>query len=145
LISKIESYLPDKAFGFCESEAGRFYFHADAFDRGEWPHVMAIPGEPVEIEGITERREGICAKVRRVRRISEPVLAKGIVRSFDAKAGWGFAEYGEEAKVCFLHTSDFIQPMVVSAGMTVLFFVGHKRGRPRACYVKLIDPHEEVG
>lgn len=130
----IEMFLPDKAFGFCEAaEAGRFYFHVEAFDRGSVGGPPPIPGEAVEVEGI-KPREDKCPKVSTVRRIQEPAKQRGLVRSFDPNAGWGFVSM-PDGSVCFLHTSDFVVPTVVSMGMAVEFYVGHRRDRPRACYV----------
>jgi cold shock CspA family protein len=130
----VEMFLPDKAFGFCETaEAGRFYFHVEAFDRGLMGGPPPVLGEEVEIEGV-KPCEGRCPKARIVRRLQEPAKQRGLVRSFDPNAGWGFVAM-TDGSVCFLHTSDFVAPSVVSMGMAVDFYVGHRRGRPRACYV----------
>lgn len=132
----IEMYLPDKAFGFCETAgAERFYFHAEAFDRGNVGGPPPIPGEEVEIEGVRPR-EDKCPKVIRVQRLKEPTKERGKVRSFDPNAGWGFVEM-TGGEVCFAHVSDFATPGVVSMGMEVEFYVGKRRDRPRACYVIL--------
>ena len=132
----IEMYLPDKAFGFCESAgAERFYFHAEAFDRGNVGGPPPIPGEEVEIEGVRPR-EDKCPKVCHVQRLAEPIKERGWVRSFDPNAGWGFVETASK-EVCFIHISDFIAPCVVSIGTEIEFYVGKRRERPRACYVVL--------
>lgn len=129
----VEIYSPSGGYGFCVGGGNRAYFAAEAFVRppGDPP---PIPGERVEVRGVRASTDPAKAdKARQVVRLDPPAKVVGKVRSFDHRAGWGFAEDGS-GTLFFLHRSDMVQPWLPSAGDGVEFYAGLRHDKPRACY-----------
>lgn len=137
LIMLVELYSPSGGYGFCIGEGHRAYFAADAFVRAtDGPPPIA--GERVEVHGVRPSSDSAKAdKARQVVRLDPPLRVTGRVRSFDHRAGWGFAE-GADGKQYFLHRSDMVQPWLPAAGDGVEFFAGVRNNKPRACYAQPI-------
>lgn len=127
-------YVPSKLYGFCEDESGgQVFFHLSAFAMapGEPPPIL---GEPVDVEVLASSAGKV--KARAVRRTSPPRVLSGVVKSFSAKDGWGFVT-GSDRTDYYVHRSDVVDEHILVRGQTVKFCAGHKRGRPRACYVRV--------
>lgn len=135
----VEVYSPSGGYGFCVGADTRTYFAAEAFVRpSDGPPPIA--GERVEVTGIRQSSDPKKAdKARQVMRLDPPVKVMGQVRSFDHRAGWGFAESGDGTQY-FLHRSDMVQPWLPAAGDGVEFFAGVRNNRPRACYAQPVVP-----
>ena len=131
----VEVYSPSGGYGFCVGGDSRVYFAADAFVRAtDGPPPIA--GERVEVHDVRPRTDTKQAdKARRVVRLDPPLKVVGRVRSFDHRAGWGFAD-GTDGKQYFLHRSDMRQPWLPAAGDGVEFFAGLRNNKPRACYAQ---------
>lgn len=131
----VEVYSPSGGYGFCVGKSRRVYFAADAFVRPT-ADPPPIAGERVEVHGIRTSSDPAKAdKARQVVRLDPPMKVTGQVRSFDHRAGWGFAE-SSDGKRYFLHRSDMVQPWLPAAGDRVEFFAGVRNNRPRACYAQ---------
>jgi len=131
----VEVYSPSGGYGFCVGGGNRAYFAADAFVRPT-ADPPPIAGERVEVRGIRASSDPAKAdKARQVVRLDPPMKVTGQVRSFDHRAGWGFAE-SRDGKQYFLHRSDMVQPWLPAAGDGVEFYAGLRNNKPRACYAQ---------
>ena len=135
----VEVYSPSGGYGFCVGGGNRAYFAADAFVRPtDGPPPIA--GERVEVHGIRPSSDPDKAdKARQVVRLDSPVKVMARVRSFDHRAGWGFAEDADGTRY-FLHRSDMVQPWLPAAGDGVEFYAGLRNNQPRACYAHPAAP-----
>lgn len=116
-------------FGFFQAEEGvEIFFHLSCFDHGSWD-TPPIVGEEVSAEYDLERK-----KAKKVRRTTPPKKLEGVVESFDQKNGWGFLR-GDDRVSYYLHRSEVLGGTVPVRGDRAAFYAGHKKGRPRACYV----------
>lgn len=129
-------YLPDLFYGFLSLDGGEtVFFYIDAFDSGgyqEFPPPIAGERVRVEVYPETDKKH---RRAKKVIRIGEPTLHKGIIRKFNPKKGFGFIRW-EEGE-CFFHRSDVVD-FAPTIGTEVSFFVGKKRGKPRACHVNRV-------
>lgn len=74
----------------------------------------------------------------RVERIDTPLFVSGMVETFNEERGWGFAR-GNDGQSYHLHRSEVEGGRLPMAGKRVEFYAGFRKGRPRACYVKVLD------
>jgi cold shock CspA family protein len=129
-------------YGFAEAGKERVFFHLEAFAAGNWPSIDLSPppilGEEVLVDydlgGV--RAEDKAPRARRVERLGSPIAVKGVVESFNPDNGWGFA-LGDDGTSYYLHRSEVEEGRLPLPGQAVQFYQGMKRGRPRACYVRV--------
>lgn len=133
---RVDLYSMVNGYGFCTSESdGRVFFRVEDFLRLDPNGPLPITGERVEVPSVIEGKRTPRATV--AQRLDKPVRLQGIVRSFDSHKGWGFVDYG--STTYFLHRSDMAEPFIPRIGSRVDFYVGTKRGRPRACHVTPLE------
>ncbi len=133
-LMRIDLYSVDQGYGFClplQGDSPRVFFRVEDFTRLKAGGPLPISGEEVEVPEVIEGSPS--PRARTVLRVTEPLLLRGRVRSFDSNKGWGFVEVGSE--VYFLHRSDLQEPFLPVIGTTISFYAGSRRQRPRACYV----------
>lgn len=140
---RVALYAPDRLYGFCEGGEGeRVFFHLEAFITGRWPGLQESPppilGEEVQVEYDPEKgsTNGKAPRAKRVLRISHPIYLKGTVDSFSSDTGWGFAK-GQDGVSYYLHRSEVLNGRLPLPGQEVSFYGGFKKGRPRACHVRV--------
>lgn len=127
-------------YGFAANpESDEVFFHAQDFHRLEPGGPLPVLGERVEVEGVVVD-SGRRPRAGLVRRIDAPRQTRGRIKSFDSNKGWGFILYDEGQ--AFLHASEAMEGWLPVIGTEVDFYVGIKRGKPRACWVK---PAETAG
>jgi len=130
-------YSPDRMYGFVESGRERVFFHLEAFMVGSWtPAPPPIVGEEVRVDYAPNEGSEKAPRARLVARIHEPVFVTGVVETFNPDKGWGFAK-GEDGESYYLHRSEVEGGRLPLPGQQVRFFRGAKKGRPRACYVRV--------
>ena len=136
---RIDMFSVQRGYGFC-SEAGgtSVFFHAEDFHRLRPGGPPPILGEMVEVEGdLAHPPEGKSApRAAMVRRITDHNAVVGTVKSFDARAGWGFVT-DPEGNEYFLHRSDMAGSGLPLGGRSVSFYRCFKKNKPRACHVVL--------
>jgi len=136
---RVEMYAPDKLYGFCAEGDVQVFFHAEVFERGHWPGVPESPGPLIGEQVTVDYRptgDERAPRATRVVRIDPPVRLQGVVETFNAESGWGFAR-GEDAVSYYLHRSEVEDHRLPVVGQALVFFAGRKKDRPRACYAKL--------
>lgn len=134
---RVDLYSMVNGYGFCdpvEEGSERVYFRVEDFVRLEAGEPLPIAGELVEVGDVATG--GRSPRATSVHRLVAPQRVQGSVKSFDPVKGWGFIERG--ADLYFLHRSDLVDPFTPVIGTTVEFYVGRKKGRPRACYVSRV-------
>ena len=132
-------FSPEKMYGFASSGEAKVFFHQGVFVGGVEGAEHAPPpsvGERVLVDYDGEHTEGQAPKAKSALRLDPPVLVTGIVTTFNAQKGWGFAA-GEDGKSFYLHRSEVEDGRLPIEGQQVSFYAGFKRGRPRACYVQV--------
>ncbi len=154
----IHKYIPDRMYGFTIDDQGRqAFFHLGAFQPGPSPalHVRCaacshdecswieappppIHGERVEVTVNLEGPQESSPRASRVVRMDPPLIETGVVDVFYSKRGFGFIK-GEHSSF-FLHRSEMLDGKVPIQGQQVLFCVGTRDGKPRACYIKVCEP-----
>ena len=135
LTMKVDLYSMMNGYGFCvpvSGEGDRVYFRVEDFVRLDPGEPLPIAGEVVEVPGVT-LNGGKSPRASSVQRTVPPKKMQGTVKSFDSAKGWGFIERGPD--LFFLHRSDLAATFTPVIGTAVEFYVGEKKGRPRACYV----------
>lgn len=121
-------------YGFAVNrESDEVFFHAQDFHRLEPGGPLPILGERVEVENVIEDA-GRRPRAGIVRRTEPQEIVTGHVKSFDSRKGWGFITYGDGQ--AFLHASEAMDGWLPVIGTEVAFYVGTKKGRPRACWVR---------
>ena len=100
--------------------------------------VVAPPiiGEPVNVVYSPTDEQDRPPRARSVRRVEPPVLLEGVVDTFNPKKGWGFALTPDGVSY-YLHRSEVLGGSLPLPGDKVFFYGGWKKGRPRACYVRV--------
>jgi cold shock CspA family protein len=121
-------------YGFAaSSESNEVFFHAQDFHRLVSGGPLPVLGEPVEVENVTED-SGRRPRAGLVRRLLTPEPLRGVVKSFDSRKGWGFVSYPDGQ--AFLHASEAMDGWLPVIGTEVEFYLGTKKGKPRACWVR---------
>ena len=140
---RVEMYSPGKLYGFCEAVGLRVFFHQEAFQAGRWPNLdnelgpPPILGEEVDVEYPSSEPDSSKApRASSVVRVEAPIQVVGVVDTFHADNGWGFAN-GDDGESYYLHRSEVEDGRLPMVGQQVTFFRGHKNGRPRACFVRV--------
>ena len=134
MLWSISMFSPSGMYGFALGPDGdEVFFHAQDFHRLEAGGPPPVLGESIEVSDI-DAEAGNRPQARSVRRLETQSLVEGRVKSFDSTKGWGFVEYaGGQA---FLHASETMSGWLPVIGTQVEFYVGHRKGRPRACWVR---------
>ena len=136
---RVDLYSMVNGYGFCRPVGegvirDRVYFRVEDFVRLHPGEPLPIAGELVEVPDVVPG--GRSPRAASVQRKQSPTRLQGTVKSFDPVKGWGFIERG--ADLYFLHRSDLVQPFTPIIGSVLDFYVGEKKGRPRACYVSRV-------
>ena len=136
---RVDLYSMVNGYGFCrpvgEGEIrDRVYFRVEDFVRLHPGEPLPIAGELVEVPDVVPG--GRSPRAASVQRKQSPTRLQGTVKPFDPVKGWGFIERG--ADLYFLHRSDLVEPFTPIIGSVLDFYVGEKKGRPRACYVSRV-------
>jgi len=146
-------------YGFTIDGQGRqAFFHLGAFHADHLPvrhaHCLSCPhkscswvetppppiqGERVEVTVDFSANSDKSPRASRVVRLEEPLISTGVVDVFYGKRGFGFIK-GEKDSF-FLHRSEMLAGRIPIQGQRVMFYVGTRDGKPRACYIKVCD-HE---
>lgn len=122
-------------YGFAANTEGEeVFFHAQDFHRLVPGGPLPVLGEQVEVEQVDED-SGRRPRAGLVRRIQPQGLISGTIRSFDSRKGWGFILYGDGSQA-FLHASEAMEGWLPVIGSSVQFYLGSKRGKSRACWVR---------
>ena len=131
-LMRVDMYSINHGYGFCVPLAGegRVFFRVEDFD-GEG--ILPIMGETVEVPALVEGERS--PRAVRVVRTQPPLECVGLVTSFDSVRGWGFIQ--SEGVSYFLHRSDLQDRFIPVIGSSLRFYAGVRRGKPRACYVRL--------
>lgn len=140
--ARVTLYVPDKLYGFAKDpDSGeQVFFHLGDF---RWLANVPLPppvmGEWVEAEyDPSQTQRGSAPKARRVARVNQPDELQGEVETFDVVKGYGFVA-GDDGKSYYLHRSDMDDDNLIPVqGDRVQFWAGYKRGKPRACYVRIV-------
>lgn len=127
----VDLYAVNQGYGFCQDRDQRYFFRVEDFRRLSADGPLPICGELVSVEAVSH--SGKSPRAKGLRRLVEPRLLLGQVRSFDSNKGWGFVSFDGEDY--FLHRSDLTAPFVPVIGSLVQFYAGVRRGKRRACYV----------
>lgn len=138
-------YTPSKLYGFAknDSSGGEVFFHLETF----WPGRVEegreppppVQGEEVSVEYDPQSgQENRPPRARRVERLHPPVLVEGVVERFEEKDGWGFIR-GDDGVSYHLHRSEVLDGRLPLASSRVSFYAGARKGRPRACYVTVLN------
>ena len=145
VVMQVVMYTPAKMYGFCnlsdEDPAEKVFFHAGVFEAGQWPGLEERPpppltGEEVLVEVQAGPHADKSPRAIRVVRLHEPKPLTGIVDTFNPDSGWGFVQ-ASDGQSYYLHRSEVEEGRLPLVGQAVSFYAGSKRGRPRACYVRL--------
>lgn len=132
---RVEKYFPDRLYGFIRDDQGdEVFFHVGAFDPSQWDQPPPIAGEWVEAEVGERESANKAPRASSVKRLDEPRFLTGTVESFNPDRGWGFAK-GSDDTSYYLHRSEVVDGKLPMKGMSVTFYAGFKKDRPRACYV----------
>ena len=153
----IFKYIPEGLYGFAEDDTGQVFFHLGTFDPGIlpdkppccascnqpgctwWVSPPPILGEPVEVilRDVQEEYEGQvrAPKAQRVQRLEPAVPHEGTVDVFDSARGFGWVL--SEGTSYHLHRSEIADGKLPQHGQRVVFYAGTRKGKPRACHVKV--------
>lgn len=139
---KITMYSPQKLYGFCEADTEKVFFHLENFRFGQGVGATQPPppiiGESVVVTYTPTPGADIAPKAGTVHRIGTPVLHYGVVETFTDAKGWGFLK-ADDGQSFYLHRSEVEGNRLPLPGLRVMFFSGFRKGRPRACYVTILD------
>ena len=138
----ISMFSPSGMYGFASDPEGmEVFFHAQDFYR-------LTPGGPPPVLGETvgvceiDTESGNRPRAGMVKRTSSQPLMQGHVRSFDSQRGWGFADHADGQ--AFLHASELMSGWLPVIGSPIEFYLGSKKGRARACWVRPSEVHGTV-
>ena len=146
---RVVKYIPDRFYGFCADANGmEIFFHLGAFN-GNTSHqvkpvgvAVATPVPPVLGEEVSVEMDdsgaqvGQAPRAHRVMRLHRRVEMSGTVLTYDARRGFGFVG-GDDGVDYHLHNSEVLDGALPVIGSRLNFFPGVRRGRPRACHVKV--------
>ena len=127
----VDFYAATQGYGFCGDQNQRLFFRVEDFQRLSTEGPLPICGELASVEFVSRSEKSLRAKG--LRRLVEPRLLQGQVRSFDSNKGWGFVTH--DGDDYFLHRSDLTVQFTPIIGSFVKFYAGIRRGRRRACYI----------
>ncbi len=155
---RVVKYIPAKLYGFLVDETGQeAFFHLGTFQPGDgwdehgqcsicprrgcsWSTSPPPPilGElvRVEVDFDQDHQKGKVPRTSKVERISNPIVVRGSVETFDAQRGYGFV-IGDDSESYHLHRSELVEDRIPRAGQLVMFYAGVRMGRPRACHAKV--------
>lgn len=153
---RVLRYYPDKLYGFCHDEEGNeFFFHLSTFQPGPVVDVTRCPScrgaprcqidshppppildEPVLVTGDLAPKGARTARATQVVRMVPPRMLLGIVETFDHQRRYGFLK-GSDGVDYHIHDSEILDGRLPLLGSTVVFFPGHREGRPRACHIRV--------
>ncbi len=133
----VDLYAVNQGYGFCQDldHDLRAFFRVEDFHRLSTEGPLPICGETVSVDVVVHG--GKAPRAKGLRRVVEPRLLHGKVRSFDSNKGWGFVTH--DGDDYFLHRSDLTVPFAPISGSFVKFYAGVRRGRGRACYVAPVN------
>lgn len=131
-------YAPLKLYGFVRFEnEDQIFFHVRNFRWGAFKQKPPpIIGERVLVQWDSSQKTDKAPAAQLVQRIDEPVPLIGVIETFDEQKGFGFIRTSDQ-RSHFLHRSEVLGKTMPQVGMKVTFFEGFKRGRSRACYVRI--------
>jgi cold shock CspA family protein len=140
---RVTMYNPTRLYGFAKAGQGgaEVFFHLESFQPGVGQDAPPpILGEEVLVECAPNapRHDDKPPRAQRVTRTVEPTLLTGTVESFNDQKQWGFV-MGSDNVSYHLHRSEVLAGRLPIEGARVSFYGGARKGRPRACYVKVLD------
>ena len=131
---RVLMFSPHGGYGLArDEEDNTVFFPASVFERLEPGGPPPILGEEVLVLDVQQTQKNH-PRANRVLRRNRPRFLGGIVKRFDAKAGWGFV-VGDDGSDYFLHRSDIATSIIPVPGKRVLFYPCLRNGKPRACHV----------
>lgn len=140
----VRKYIPQRLYGFVHNSSGEGFFHLGYFHcpfaGPEEAPVPPLVGEDVDVvfaDGKSPSQGGTAPRASRVTRVQPPIHTHGVVEAFDSRKGFGFIKRGDGASF-YLHRSEVKDGRIPLVGDKVAFYIGHSRGRPRACYVEVL-------
>ena len=137
---RVSMYNPARLYGFVKGETGtEVFFHLESFhsqEPGEGP--PPIVGEEIQVTYCPNPDSTKAPRAHMVERVSPPCQLQGFVESFNELKSWGFIR-GDDGESYHLHRSEIQDGRLPRAGRRVRFFQGHRKGRPRACYIEILD------
>lgn len=137
---RVVLYLPGKLYGFCQGDGGQVFFHSRFFQPGRFGGCQVVPppiiGEWVDVTYDPDTGGEKAPQASSVCRVKAPTQLEGVVDTFEQKRGWGFV-VGEDGDSYYLHRSEVLGGSLPLPGDKVLFCAGWKKGRHRACYVRV--------
>lgn len=136
----IKKYIPQQQYGFVSDAFGmEVFFHLSVFDDAGH-EVLPLVGEEVIVEAdlISQPMREQAQRAILVKRNQTPVYLAGEIQSYD-KRGYGYV-LGDDAETYHLHKSELLDTREeLSVGLRVSFYAGFRQGKPRACYVDIIQ------
>lgn len=140
---RVSMYQPTRLYGFAEGEDGKVFFHLECFHPGPSNDGVDPPppivGEHVIVEwDPASGNEMKAPRAYRVERLDIPIALNGVVETFNEHKGWGFAK-GTDGLSYHLHRSEVLEGRLPIPGRKLAFWKGWRKGRPRACYVQILD------
>lgn len=158
---QVLKYIPEHLYGFVGNAQGQAFFHLGNFDPGphpagkgcgrcsQKPEPCTIPeapsppvlGEYVDVDidvPLVQEGQGRAPKANRVTRVQAPKFVTARVDTFDHQSGYGFAQ-GNDGVAYHLHRSEVLGGRVPVVGQIVSFLAGERRGKPRACHVRICE------
>lgn len=139
-IMRVSKYLPDRLYGFTIDGPFQVFFHIETFSAGSYsPYVPPILGERVEVflKNVDLTVQNPAPRASGVTRLDAPVSMRGFVGSFRETQGYGYIS-GDDGSSYYLHRSEVQHGRLPLAGQRVSFYIGHRQGKPRACYVNIV-------
>lgn len=140
-VMRIYKYIPEKMYGFAIDGTFQVFFHLEIFSPGPYatPPVPPILGERVEV--VLKSGETLiqhpAPRASRVVRLDVPVAIRGFVSSFRESQGYGYI-VGDDGASYYLHRSEVLNGRLPLDGQRVSFYLGHRQGKPRACFVSIL-------
>lgn len=141
-VMRIAKYIPDKLYGFVLDSTGfQAFFHLESFSAGSYsPYVPPIMGERVEVvlrvTDISIRHPA--PRASKITRLDSPIAMSGFVDNFREAQGYGYIK-GDDGSSYYLHRSEVLNGRLPLDGQRVSFYIGHRQGKPRACYIKILS------
>jgi len=153
---RIVKYIPERMYGFAADPSGlEVFFHLGVFDpkmKGpvvpvchkchrtdciswDWASPPPILGENVLVTLPDIIVLGRAPRALRVERMDVPEMRIGVVQAFDPLRGYGFIS--GDTTLYHLHRSEMLDGHMPMPGNTLVFYVGTRLDRPRACHIKV--------